>query len=191
MSTCRPLSSSPPREQLCNRSCSNKHTQPASRQTWGQIKWLSMRKTAPHGAPRRDIRSPWRQRGPGSGGRGWRALRCARCLRGRSGAQPRRGLRFGRERQRRMGVRGVGGGVGGSVLAGRGWWASGCALLLCGRGAACGQRGLGWRAALSRSLARSLVRSLSLSLSPRIVRNGTPLRRSSLDKVGRVNPPRP
>ena len=25
-STCRPLSSSPPREQLCNRSCSNKHT---------------------------------------------------------------------------------------------------------------------------------------------------------------------
>ena len=23
--------------------------------------WLSMRKTAPHGAPRRDIRSPWRQ----------------------------------------------------------------------------------------------------------------------------------
>ena len=24
-------------------------------------KWLSMRKTAPHGAPRRDIRSPWRQ----------------------------------------------------------------------------------------------------------------------------------
>ncbi len=26
-STCRPLSSSPPREQLCNRSCSNKHTQ--------------------------------------------------------------------------------------------------------------------------------------------------------------------
>ena len=26
-----------------------------------QRKWLSMRKTAPHGAPRRDIRSPWRQ----------------------------------------------------------------------------------------------------------------------------------
>ncbi len=26
-STCRPLSSSPPREQRCNRSCSNKHTQ--------------------------------------------------------------------------------------------------------------------------------------------------------------------
>jgi hypothetical protein len=35
---------------------------------------------------------------------------------------------------------------------------------------------------LSRSLARSL--SLSLSLSPRTVRNGTRLRRSSLDKVG-------
>ena len=27
-STCRPLSSSPPSEQLCNRSCSNKHTRP-------------------------------------------------------------------------------------------------------------------------------------------------------------------
>ena len=27
----------------------------------GHRKWLSMRKTAPHGAPRRDIRSPWRQ----------------------------------------------------------------------------------------------------------------------------------
>ena len=29
----------------------------------GQIarKWLSMKKTAPHGDPRRDIRSPWRQ----------------------------------------------------------------------------------------------------------------------------------
>ncbi len=29
-STCRPLSSSPPREQLCNRSCSNKHTHPGA-----------------------------------------------------------------------------------------------------------------------------------------------------------------
>ena len=101
-------------------------------------------------------------RGPGSGGRGWRALRCARCLRGRSRARPRRGLRFDRERQRRVVVRGAGGGVGGSVLAGCGWWASGCALLLRGRGAACGQRGRGWRAALSRSLARSLSLSLSL-----------------------------
>ena len=25
------------------------------------LKWLSMKKTDPHGAPRRDIRSPWRQ----------------------------------------------------------------------------------------------------------------------------------
>ena len=40
---------------------------------------------------------------------------------------------------------------------------------------------------LSRSLARSLA--LSLSLSPRSVRNGARLRRSSLDKVCRVNPP--
>ena len=30
-STCRPLSSAPPREQLCNRSCSNKHTHPYQR----------------------------------------------------------------------------------------------------------------------------------------------------------------
>ena len=38
--------------------------------------------------------------------------------------------------------------------------------------------------ARSLSLSRSLARSLSLSLSPRTVRNGTRLRRSSLDKVG-------
>ena len=84
------------------------------------------------------------------------------------GAQPRRGLRFGRARRRRVGVRGAEGGVGGRMLAGRGRWASGCALLLRGRGEACGQRGRGWRAApLARSLARSLslARSFALSLS--------------------------
>ena len=35
-STCRPLSSSPPREQLCNRSFSNKHTHNRSCNTSGQ-----------------------------------------------------------------------------------------------------------------------------------------------------------
>ena len=137
--------------------------------------------------------------GPGSGDRGWRALRCARCLRGRSGARPRRGLRFGRERQRRVGVRGAGGGVGGSVLAGRGWWTSGCVLLHTAR-AGCGVRAA-WAGVEGCSL--SIARSLSLSqdcqewyTSPtfitgqsRCVNRAFRNAGSSMDEVYRVNPP--
>jgi hypothetical protein len=47
------------------------------------------------------------------------------------------------------------------------------------------RRGLRCRVSAG-SLARSLARSLSLSLSPRTVRNGARVRRSSLDKVDRT-----
>jgi len=119
-------------------------------------------------------------RGPGSGGHGWRALGCTQCLV-----------------------------VGGRMLAGRWWWALGCTLLLAARAEygmrvawarvegvtlqgfedwtvrcriwAGVPRSLSLTLSLSLSLSRLLTCSLSLalSLSPRAVRNGARLRRSS------------
>jgi len=57
-STCPSLSPSPPTHSfIIGPAVINTHIAAPS----GPPKWLSMRKTAPHGAPRRDIRSPWRQ----------------------------------------------------------------------------------------------------------------------------------